>query len=240
MAKFDGLIGLVAIVFCAYLFSTKRSAIQKRVVFWGIPLQLAFAFLVLKTDLGDVFYTLSLIVNAVLGYSSAGASFVFGDKLGLNNDQFGVIFAFQVLPIVIFICSLFAILYYFGVMQVFVKGMAVFMQRFMGTSGAESTCVAASIVMGQTEAPVTVRPFLETMTESELFTVMVSGMAHVSGATMGAYVAIANVYHAFADGGYYDRTGDYHAGENVCPRNRRAGYARHREGGSRTARRECD
>jgi concentrative nucleoside transporter, CNT family len=104
-----------------------------------------------------------------------------------------VIFAFQVLPIVIFICSVFAVLYYLGVMQVFVKGMAVFMQRFMGTSGAESTCVAASIVMGQTEAPVTIRPFLESLTESELFTVMTSGMAHVSGAVMGAYVAIANV-----------------------------------------------
>jgi CNT family concentrative nucleoside transporter len=193
MAKFDGLIGLIAIVCCAYLFSTKRSAIQKRVVFWGITLQIAFAFLVLKTKVGELFYGVSLLVNALLGYSSAGASFVFGDKLGLKNDQFGVVFAFQVLPIVIFICSLFAILYYVGVMQVCVKGMAVFMQRFMGTSGAESTCVAASIVMGQTEAPVTIRPYLETLTESELFTVMTSGMAHVSGATMAAYVAIANV-----------------------------------------------
>jgi CNT family concentrative nucleoside transporter len=193
MAKFDGLIGLIAIVCSAYLFSTNRSAIQKRVVVWGITLQIVFAFLVLKTKVGDLFYGISLLVNALLGYSSAGASFVFGDKLGLKNDQFGVVFAFQVLPIVIFICSLFAILYYVGVMQVCVKGMAVFMQRFMGTSGAESTCVAASIVMGQTEAPVTIRPYLETLTESELFTIMVSGMAHVSGATMAAYVAIANV-----------------------------------------------
>jgi CNT family concentrative nucleoside transporter len=193
MAKFDGLIGLIAIVCCACLFSTNRSAIQKRVVVWGITLQIVFAFLVLKTKVGDLFYGISLLVNALLGYSSAGASFVFGDKLGLKNDQFGVVFAFQVLPIVIFICSLFAILYYVGVMQVCVKGMAVFMQRFMGTSGAESTCVAASIVMGQTEAPVTIRPYLETLTESELFTIMVSGMAHVSGATMAAYVAIADV-----------------------------------------------
>jgi concentrative nucleoside transporter, CNT family len=193
MAKYTGVVGLIAIVLAAFLFSTKRSAIQKRVVIWGMVLQFAFAFLVLKSPVGKGFYAISLFVNAVLNYSSAGASFVFGDKLGLKNDQFGVIFAFQVLPIVIFICSVFAILYYLGVMQVFVKGMAVFMQRFMGTSGAESTCVAASIVMGQTEAPVTIRPFLETLTESELFTVMTSGMAHVSGAVMGAYVAIANV-----------------------------------------------
>jgi CNT family concentrative nucleoside transporter len=193
MARFTGLIGLIAIVLGAFLFSTNRSAIQRRVIVWGVLLQFSFAFVVLKTPFGQVFYVFSLFVNALLGYSAAGASFVFGDKLGLRNDEFGVIIAFQVLPIVIFICSLFAILYYLGVMQFFVKLMAVFMQRFMGTSGAESTCVAASIVMGQTEAPVTVRPFLESMTESELFTVMTSGMAHVSGSVMGAYVAIAHV-----------------------------------------------
>ncbi len=193
MARFNGLIGIVAILFAGWLFSTNRSAIKRRVIIWGCLLQFLFAFLVLKTGFGKLFYGLSVFVNALLNYTTAGSSFVFGDKLGLRNDQFGVIFAFQVLPIVIFICSLFAVLYYLGVMQVFVKGMAIFMQRFMGTSGAESTCVAASIVMGQTEAPVTIRPFLETLTESELFTVMTSGMAHVSGAVMAAYVAIAGV-----------------------------------------------
>jgi CNT family concentrative nucleoside transporter len=193
MARLDGLVGIIAIVLCAYLFSTNRSAIQKRVLVWGVTLQFAFAFLILKTKIGVVFYGVSLFFNALLNYTAAGSSFVFGDKLGLKNDQFGVVFAFQVLPIVIFICSLFAILYYLGIMQLFVKAMAVFMQRFMGTSGAETTCVAASIVMGQTEAPVTIRPYLEMLTESELFTVMVSGMAHVSGSVMAAYVAIAGV-----------------------------------------------
>jgi len=105
----------------------------------------------------------------------------------------GVVFAFQVLPIVIFIASLFAILYYFGVMQIVIKGMAWAMQRIMGASGAESTNVAASIFMGQTEAPLTIRPFLANLTESELFTVMTCGMAHVSGAVMAAYVKIAHV-----------------------------------------------
>ncbi len=193
MGRFTGLLGLVLIVCCAYLFSSRRSVIQKRVIFWGLTLQFAFAFLVLKTPVGEIFYGISQFVNALLGYSSEGARFVFGDKLGIKNDQFGVIFAFQVLPIVIFISSLFSILYYLGVMQIFVRGMAVFMQRFMGTSGAESTNVAASIVMGQTEAPLTIRPFLEGLTESELFTVMVSGMAHVSGSVMAAYVMIAGV-----------------------------------------------
>lgn len=193
MARFDGVVGLVAILACAYLCSTHRTAIQKRVIVWGIVLQFAFALLVLKTAAGHLFYGASVVVNALLNYTVAGSSFVFGDKLGMKNTQFGVIFAFQVLPIVIFICSFFAILYYLGLMQLFVKAMAVFMQRFMGTSGAETTCVAASIVMGQTEAPVTIRPYLESLTESELFTVMVSGMAHVSGAVMAAYVAIAGV-----------------------------------------------
>jgi CNT family concentrative nucleoside transporter len=192
MAKFHGLIGIVAIVFSAYLFSTNRSAIQKRVIFWGIVLQFSFAFLVLKTGFGKIFYGISMFVNALLNYSSAGASFVFGDRLGLRSE-FGVIVAFQVLPIVIFISSLFAILYFLGVMQLFVKGMAIVMQRFMGTSGAESTSVAASVVMGQTEAPLTIRPFLESLTMSELFTIMTSGMAHVSGSVMAAYVALAGV-----------------------------------------------
>lgn len=193
MARLHGIFGLLAILACAYLFSTRRAAIQKRVLVWGVFLQFAFAFLVLKTGVGKLFYGVSLFVNALLNYTTAGSAFVFGDQLGAKTQQFGVIFAFQVLPIVIFICSLFAVLYYLGVMQLFVKAMAVVMQRFMGTSGAESTCVAASIVMGQTEAPVTIRPFLETLTESELFTIMTSGMAHVSGAVMAAYVAIAGV-----------------------------------------------
>jgi CNT family concentrative nucleoside transporter len=193
MGRFTGLLGLAVIVGGAYLFSSKRSAIQRRVVFWGLLLQFAFAVLVLKTPFGEVFYKISQVVNALLNYSAEGARFVFGDSLGLKSGPFGVIFAFQVLPIVIFISSLFSILYFLGVMQLFVKAMALVMQRFMGTSGAESTNVAASIVMGQTEAPLTIRPFLSGLTESELFTVMVSGMAHVSGAVMAAYVVIAQV-----------------------------------------------
>src|ERR1700733_4733442 len=193
MERFTGLLGLVVIVLVAYLFSTNRSAIKPRVLYWGLGLQFGFAFLVLKTDVGLVFKAASSGVNNMLGYAVEGSKFVFGDKLGVKTDQFGVIFAFQVLPIVIFIASFFAILYYLGVMQIFVRGMAILMQRVFGTSGAESTNVAASIFMGQTEAPLTIRPFLAGLTQSELFTVMASGMAHVSGATMAAYVMIAHV-----------------------------------------------
>jgi CNT family concentrative nucleoside transporter len=157
-----------------------------------LSLQFGFAFLVLKTDFGKLFEIASIAVNALLEYTEAGSQFLFG-PLGAKSGPFGVVFAFQVLPIVIFIASLFSILYYFGVMQVVIKAMAWLMQRIMGASGAESTNVAASIFMGQTEAPLTIRPFLPRLTESELFTIMVCGMAHVSGAVMAAYVKIAGV-----------------------------------------------
>ena len=193
MERFTGLLGLVAVVAIAYVFSNNRRAIQPRVIYWGLGLQITFAFLVLKTPIREWFIVASNGINRLIGYSVEGSKFVFGDKLGAPNDQFGVVFAFQVLPIVIFIASLFAILYYLGVMQVFVRSMAVLMQRVFGTSGAESTSVAASIFMGQTEAPLTIRPFLAGLTQSELFTIMTSGMAHVSGAVMAAYVVIAHV-----------------------------------------------
>ncbi len=190
MDRFTGLLGIAAILLTCFLFSTARRQIQKRVLFWGLGLQAVFAFLVLKTDVGKLFQMASAGVNNMLGYSAAGSKFVFGDQLGGSQP---VIFAFQILPIIIFISSFFSILYYLGVMQLLVRAMALVMQKVMGASGAESTNVAASIFMGQTEAPLTIRPFLAGLTESELFTIMVSGMAHVSGAVMAAYVLLAHV-----------------------------------------------
>jgi len=193
MERFTGLLGIVAVLAVAYLFSTERSAIRPRVMLWGLGLQFSFAFLVLKTPVEKAFIYVSGGVNHLLDYAAEGSKFVFSDKLGAPSDMFGTIFAFQVLPIIIFIAAFFGILYYLGVMQILVRAMAVVMQRVMGTSGAESMNVAASVFMGQTEAPLTIRPFLAGMTESELFTVMSSGMAHVSGAVMAAYVLIAHV-----------------------------------------------
>lgn len=192
MDRFIGLLGLVLILALCYLLSTSRKSIRPSLLLWGLSLQFGFAFLVLKTDFGKLFELASIAVNALLEYTEEGSQFLFG-PLGAKSGQFGVVFAFQVLPIVIFIASLFSILYYFGVMQVVIKGMAWLMQRIMGASGAESTDVAASIFMGQTEAPLTIRPFLPRLTESELFTIMTCGMAHVSGAVMAAYVKIAGV-----------------------------------------------
>ncbi len=192
MARFTGLLGIVVILAVAWIFSTDKRAIKPRVIFWGMGLQFVFALIVLKTGAGRVFQAASGAVNAMFSYTAAGSTFVFG-PLGSQTGPMGVVFAFQVLPIIIFIASFFAILYYFGIMQILVKGMAVGMQRVMGASGAESLNVAASIFMGQTEAPLTIKPFIAGMTRSELFTVMVSGMAHVSGAVMAAYVMMAGV-----------------------------------------------
>src|SRR5579871_1144320 len=192
MGRFTGLLGIAAILALACLFSTHRRAIQLRVVLWGVGLQFALALLILKTPFRKLFQLASVGVNAMLSFAEAGSNFVFG-PLGIKSGPFGVVFAFQVLPIVIFIASFFSILYYLGIMQQVVRAMAVGMQKIMGASGAESLNVAASIFMGQTEAPLTIKPFIAGMTESELFTIMVSGMAHISGAVMAAYVKIAGV-----------------------------------------------
>jgi len=142
--------------------------------------------------LAFLFESMKGVVNKLIGYSQDGSTFVFGD-LGAGNSKVGFIFATQVLPTIIFIASIFAILYYVGVMQIVVRFFAKLMSRFMGASGAESTSVAASIFMGQTEAPLTIRPFLPTMTMSELMTIMTAGMAHISGGIMAAYVLVAKV-----------------------------------------------
>jgi concentrative nucleoside transporter, CNT family len=189
MERFTGILGLLTMLGLAYIFSTNRRAIRVKTVAWGLGLQIAFAIFVLKIDLGrTLFQKAGDAVNQLLAYAFAGSQFVFGD-LGRQNSQLGFYFAFQVLPTVIFICALFAVLYYFGIMQIIIKAAAWFMTRFMGVSGAESLDVAASIFMGQTEAPQTIRPFLPELTYSEIMTVMTAGMAHVSGSIMAAYIA---------------------------------------------------
>ena len=197
------LVGLILILGIAYVASTNRRAIDFRTVAWGLGLQIVFALIVLKTDAGQwVFQKAGDGINRLLGFSVAGSSFVFGPlgsrqiwaklmtaALGEEGAQYAMIFAFQVLPTIIFIAALFAILYYFGIMQLVVQFFAWAMRRVMRASGAESLNVAASIFMGQTEAPLTIRPYLSAMTQSELMCVMTSGMAHISGGIMAAYIA---------------------------------------------------
>jgi CNT family concentrative nucleoside transporter len=190
MARLTGVLGIVAILLFAYLFSTARKSIRLRTVLVGLALQFVFAVLVLRVGLGlRVMTVAGDAVNRLLSYSFVGSQFVFGE-LGGKMSKFGVVFAFQVLPIIIFIAAFFSILYYYGVMQFIIRQFAKVMMRFMGASGVESLNVAASIFMGQTEAPLTIRPFLPKVTRSELMTIMTSGMAHVSGAMLGAYILL--------------------------------------------------
>src|SRR5499427_1750294 len=173
MGRFTGILGLITLIGLAYVFSTNRRAIRLKTVAWGLGLQFLFAIFVLRIDAGRrVFQKAGDGVTKLLSYAYAGSHFVFGD-----------------LPTVIFIAAFFAVLYHFGIMQIIIRIFAWVMTRVMGASGAESLNVAASIFMGQTEAPLTIRPFLPDLTRSELMTVMTSGMAHVSGGIMAAYIS---------------------------------------------------
>jgi concentrative nucleoside transporter, CNT family len=190
MSRLTGVLGIVAILLFAFLFSTNRKAIRPRTILVGLSLQFLFALLVLRIGFGVKAMTVAGdAVDRLLSYSFAGSQFVFGE-FGVKMSKFGVIFAFQVLPIIIFIAAFFSILYYYGVMQFIIRQLAKVMMRFMGASGAESMSVAASVFMGITEAPLTIRPFLPKVTRSELMTIMTSGMAHVSGAMLGAYILL--------------------------------------------------
>jgi CNT family concentrative nucleoside transporter len=189
MGRFAGVLGLATMLGLAYLFSTDRKAIKLKAVLWGVGLQLVFAVFVLKFEIGRLlFEKAGFLVNKLLSFSYIGSEFVFGE-IGKKVSSLGFSFAFQVLPTIIFIAAFFALLYHIGVMQLIIRVAAWIMTRVMGVSGAESLNVAASIFMGQTEAPLTIRPFLSKLTKSELMCVMTSGMAHVSGGIMAAYIA---------------------------------------------------
>jgi CNT family concentrative nucleoside transporter len=190
LVRFTGVLGILAVLLAAYLGSTDRKHIRWRTVAWGLGLQLVFAFLVLRFSLGEeAMAWAGGVVKSMLASTYAGTQVLFGPVLGLPTGSFGSIFAFQVLPTIIFISAFFAMLYHIGVMQIIVRGMAWVMLKTMRISGAESMNVAASIFMGQTEAPLTIRPFLAGATRSELMTIMTSGMAHVSGGIMAMYIA---------------------------------------------------
>jgi CNT family concentrative nucleoside transporter len=193
MERLFSLVGLAVFLGIAYALSTDRKAIKAKTVLWGLGLQLLLGLFVLRTPVGQqLFAWIGDLITRVLALAFVGSEFVFG-KLGTKGGgggPVGFVFAFQVLPTIIFAAATFAVLYHLGVMQRVVKAFAVVMTRLMGASGAESVNVAASIFMGQTEAPLTVRPFLNGMTQSELLCVMTSGMAHISAGIMGAYILL--------------------------------------------------
>ena len=187
MGRFVGVLGLATMMGLAFAFSTNRRAIRLKTILWGLGLQFAFAVVVLRFEPGRIaIQKAGAAIDRMLEYSFAGSSFVFGE-LGAKGGKFGMVFAFQVLTTIIFVSAFFAVLYHFGIMQFLIKQVAKVMTK-MGASGAESLNVAASIFIGQTEAPLTIRPFLPSCTKSELMTIMTAGMAHVSGGIMGAYI----------------------------------------------------
>ena len=194
MERLMGFVGLVAMLLIAYLCSSKRSAIRLKTVGVGLVLQFVFALFVLRTEWGRaLFATLGGLVTRFLHLSWEGSKFVFG-QMGVPDSDFNktyaATFAFAVLPTIIFVAAFFAILYYYGIMQRVIRGFAWLMTRLLGASGAESVTVAASVFgMGQTEAPLTIRPYLSKLTQSELMTIMTSGMAHIAGGVMAAYIS---------------------------------------------------
>lgn len=198
-----GILGLILLLGIAFLLSNNKKKINWRLVAGGIVLQIIFAFFILKGEylrtifgplgwIKDFFYWVSGFFVVLLNFTTEGAKFVFGNLAispGLDGSL-GMFFAFQVLPTIIFFASLMSILYYLGIMQKIVQGMAWVMAKVMGTSGAESLSCTANIFVGQTEAPLMIKPFIKGMTYSEILTIMVGGMATIAGGVMAAYIQI--------------------------------------------------
>ncbi len=205
-----GIIGIVLIIGIAFLISNNKKRVNWRLVISGLGLQIVFAILILKGEALSKFFGplgwpkalfkfISGFFVLLLNFTTEGAKFVFGNlAIGSGSpESMGVFFAFQVLPTIIFFACLMSVLYYLGVMQKIVQGMAWIMSKVMGTSGAESLSNTANIFVGQTEAPLMIKPFLKGMTNSELLTIMVGGMATIAGGVMAAYIQVLG--QAFAD-----------------------------------------
>lgn len=187
--RLRGLLGVVVLLGILVLFSENRRRISLRAVLWGLALQAGLGLFLLRVKAGrDALEWAGRLVESILACALEGAIFVFGKDLVSPTGPAGFVFAFRVLPTVVFVAALFAVLYHFGLMQLIVRGVAFVMARLMGSSGAETMNAAASIFLGQTEAPLTIRPFLPKLTKSELLVVMVSGMGLVSGGVLGAYI----------------------------------------------------
>lgn len=211
-------LGLALLVGSAWALSSDRRRVSWPLVGWGLGLQLLFAAIVLRTPLGVMaFDAVNTVVVAVLHYGEEGARFVFGNLVGdqvpigtLSDGSFaaaqgqvartGAFFAFRILPNIIFVASLMTVLYHLGVMQRVVRGVAWIMQRTMRTSGAETLCTASNIFVGMMESPLVVKPYVERMTESELFTVMTAGMATIAGTVLAAYAGMLTPFQPDAAG----------------------------------------
>ncbi|MGL5353378.1 MAG: NupC/NupG family nucleoside CNT transporter, partial [Clostridium sp.] len=198
MDRFIGLLGVVVILGIAFLLSDNKKKINWRLVLTGLGLQVVFAILILKIPVGQkVFQAASNAITKLLDFTLEGSNFLFGPLMDV--DSVGFVFVLQVLPTIVFFSALMGVLYYLGVMQFIIKFIAKFICKLLGTSGSETLSAVGNIFLGQTEAPLLVKPFVGRMTKSELMAIMVGGMSTVAGGVMAGYVAMGvNAGHLLA------------------------------------------
>ena len=184
-----GILGLVVLLAIAFAFSSQRKRINWRTVGMGISIQVLVAIGVLKVPAVQWFFNLlGTFFNNILEFTLAGSTFIFGNLLNLDNPNIGYVFAFQILPTIIFFSALTSVLYYLGIIQRIVRGLAWLLSRSLGISGPESLSIAGNIFLGQTEAPLLIKAYLEKMNRSEILLVMIGGMATVAGGVLAAYI----------------------------------------------------
>lgn len=189
MENFQGILGIASILLIAFFLSDNRKEINKKTIFNGIVLQFLLGVFILVTPIGKpIFQYLDSAVTRLISFADAGSDFLFQSYITGAFEPALVNFAFRTLPTVIFFSALISVLYHFGIIQIVVKGFAVIFQRILKTSGSESLSVSANIFLGQTESPLLVRPFVSTMTKSELATIMIGGFATAAGGVLAIYV----------------------------------------------------
>ena len=194
MENYTGILGIIVLLGIAFLLSNNKTLINKNIIFWGLGLQISFAIIILKTTFGKaLFFYFNIIIVKLISFADAGSDFLFTSFIPeVGYDQALINFAFRALPVIIFFSSLIAATYHLGVIQIIIKNIAKVMEKTMKTSGAETLSISANIFVGQTEAPILIRPYISKMTNSELMTVMVGGFSTVAGSVMALYVTWLN------------------------------------------------
>ena len=194
MENYIGILGIIVLLGIAFLLSNNKTLINKNIIFWGLGLQISFAIIILKTSFGKaLFFYFNILIVKLISFADAGSDFLFTSFIPeVGYDQALINFAFRALPVIIFFSSLIAATYHLGIIQIIIKNIAKVMEKTMKTSGAETLSISANIFVGQTEAPILIRPYISKMTNSELMTVMVGGFSTVAGSVLALYVTWLN------------------------------------------------
>ena len=194
MEQYTGILGIIVLLSISFLLSNNRLLVDKNIIFWGLGLQFSFAFIILKTSFGEkLFFYFNIFIVKLISFADAGSDFLFTSFIPeVGYDQALLNFAFRALPVIIFFSSLIAVTYHLGIIQFVIKNISLLMEKTMKTSGAETLSISANIFVGQTEAPILIRPYISLMTKSELMAVMVGGFATVAGSVMALYVTWLN------------------------------------------------